>query len=73
MQVMLEATVMPQTLHLAQVTNNSFRNHLGSFFRDKKTSRDKLLVFWLLYSSKIKFKPRQLRLAVLKYSLRLTS
>ncbi|MFS8971938.1 hypothetical protein QM959_04355 [Streptococcus mitis] len=26
-----------------------------------------------LYSSKIKFKPRQLHLAVLKYSLRLTS
>lgn len=73
MQVMLEATVVTPMLHLEQVTNNSFRNHFGSFFSDKKTSRDKLLVFWLLYSSKIKFKPRQLRLAVLKYSLRLTS
>lgn len=48
MQVMLEATVVAQTLHLAQVTNN-FRNHLGSFFRDKKTSKHKLLVFWLLF------------------------
>ena len=28
---------------------------------------------FLLYSSKIKFKPRQLRLAVLKYSLRFAS
>ncbi len=64
MQVMLEVTVVAQTLHLEQVTNNRFRNHLGSFFSDKKTSRQKLLVFWLLYSSKIKFKPRQLRLAV---------
>ena len=49
MQVMLEATVVAQTLHLAQVTNNSFGNHLGSFFSDKKTSRQKLLVFWLLF------------------------
>ena len=48
MQVMLEATVMPQTLHLAQVTNNSFRNHLGSFLV-KKTSKHKLLVFWLFF------------------------
>ena len=48
MQVMLEVTVVVQTLHLAQVTNN-FRNHLGSFFRDKKTSKHKLLVFWLLF------------------------
>lgn len=48
MQVMLEVTVVAQTLHLAQVTNN-FRNHLGSFFRDKKTSKHKLLVFWLLF------------------------
>ena len=48
MQVMLEVTVVAQTLHLAQVTNN-FRNHLGSFFRDKKTSKYKLLVFWLLF------------------------
>ena len=29
--------------------------------------------FTILYSSKIKFKPRQLHLAVLKYSLRLAS
>lgn len=49
MQVMLEATVVTPMLHLAQVTNNSFRNHLGSFFRDKKTSKHKLLVFWLLF------------------------
>ena len=48
MQVMLEATVVAQTLHLVQVTNN-FRNHLGSFFRDKKTSKHKLLVFWLFF------------------------
>ena len=32
MQVMLEATVVAQTLHLEQVTNSSFRNHFGSFF-----------------------------------------
>ena len=25
---------MAQTLHLEQVTNNSFRNHFGSFFSD---------------------------------------
>ena len=49
MQVMLEATVVVQTLHLVQVTNNSFRNHLGSFFSNQKTSRQKLLVFWLLF------------------------
>ena len=49
MQVMLEVTVVAQTLHLEQVTNNSFRNHLGSFFSDKKTSRQTLLVFWLLF------------------------
>ena len=49
MQVMLEATVVTPMLHLAQVTNNSFRNHLGSFFSDKKTSRQTLLVFWLLF------------------------
>ena len=36
MQVMLEATVMPQTLHLAQVTNN-FRNRYGSFFSEKSS------------------------------------
>ena len=48
MQVMPVVTVVAQTLHLAQVTNN-FRNHLGSFFRDKKTSKHKLLVFWLLF------------------------
>ena len=41
--------MVAQTLHLAQVTNNSFGNHLGSFFSDKKTSRQKLLVFWLLF------------------------
>ena len=34
MQMMLEATVVEQMLHLAQVTNNSFRNHFGSFFSD---------------------------------------
>ena len=49
MQVMLEVTVVAQTLHLEQVTNNKFRNHLGSFFSNKKTSRQKLLVFWLLF------------------------
>lgn len=49
MQVMLEVTVVALTLHLAQVTNNSFRNHFGSFFSEKKTSRQKLLVFWLLF------------------------
>ena len=49
MQVMLEVTVVAQTLHLEQVTNNRFRNHLGSFFSDKKTSRQKLLVFLLLF------------------------
>ena len=49
MQVRLEATVVVQTLHLEQATNSSFRNHLGSFFSDKKTSRQKLLVFWLLF------------------------
>ena len=49
MQVMLEATVVTPMLHLAQVTNNSFGNHIGSFFRDKKTSKHKLLVFWLLF------------------------
>ena len=49
MQVMLEATVVTPMLHLAQVTNNSFRNHLGSFFSEKKTSKHKLLVFWLLF------------------------
>ena len=49
MQVMLEATVVVQTLHLAQVTNNSFGNHLGSFFSEKKTSKHKLLVFWLFF------------------------
>jgi len=49
MQVMLEATVVAQTLHLAQVTNNSFGNHLGSFFSEKKTSKHKLLVFWLFF------------------------
>ena len=48
MQVMLEATVVAQTLHLAQATNSSFGNHLGSFFSEKKTSKHKLLVFWLL-------------------------
>ena len=31
------------------------------------------LIFYVLYSSKIKFKPCQRRLAVLKYSLRLVS
>ena len=49
MQVMLEATVVTPMLHLAQVTNNSFRNHLGSFFSKKKTSKHKLLVFWLFF------------------------
>ena len=49
MQVMLEATVVVQTLHLVQATNSSFRNHLGSFFSEKKTSKHKLLVFWLLF------------------------
>ena len=49
MQVMLEATVVAQTLHLVQATNSSFRNHLGSFFSEKKTSKHKLLVFWLLF------------------------
>ena len=49
MQVMLEVTVVAQTLHLAQVTNNSFGNHLGSFFSEKKTSKHKLLVFWLFF------------------------
>lgn len=48
MQVMLEVTEVAQTLHLAQVTN-TFRNHFGSFLSDKKTSRQKLLVFWLLF------------------------
>ena len=48
MQVMLEVTVVAQTLHLEQVTN-TFRNHLGSFFSEKKTSKHKLLVFWLLF------------------------
>ena len=48
MQVMLEVTVVALTLHLEQVTNH-FRNHLGSFFSDKKTSRQTLLVFWLLF------------------------
>ena len=48
MQVMLEVTVVAQTLHLEQVTN-TFRNHLGSFFIEKKTSKHKLLVFWLLF------------------------
>ena len=48
MQVMLEATVVAQTLHLVQVTNN-FRNHLGSFFIKKKTSSFCLLVFYLLF------------------------
>ena len=48
MQVMLEVTVVAQTLHLEQVINN-FRNRYGSFFRDKKTSKHKLLVFWLLF------------------------
>ena len=33
MQVMLEVTVVAQTLHLAQVTNN-FRNRYGSFLVD---------------------------------------
>ena len=33
MQVMLEATVVAQTLHLEQVINN-FRNRYGSFFSD---------------------------------------
>ena len=37
MQVMLEATVVAQTLHLAQVTNNSFGNHIGSFFSSLST------------------------------------
>ena len=41
-------TVVALTLHLEQVTNH-FRNHLGSFFSDKKTSRQKLLVFLLLF------------------------
>lgn len=49
MQVMLEATVVVQTLHLEQVTNNSFRNQMGSFFSEKKTNKHKLLVFWLLF------------------------
>ena len=48
MQVMLEVTVVAQTLHLEQVTN-TFRNHLGSFFSEKKTSKHKFLVFWLLF------------------------
>ena len=48
MQVMLEATVVTPMLHLAQVTN-TFRNRYGSFFSDKKTSRQTLLVFWLLF------------------------
>ena len=48
MQVMLEVTVVPPTLHLAQVTN-TFRNRYGSFFSVKKTSRQKLLVFWLFF------------------------
>ncbi len=33
MQVMLEVTVVAQTLHLEQVINN-FRNRYGSFFSD---------------------------------------
>ena len=41
-------TVVALTLHLEQVTNH-FRNRYGSFFSDKKTSRHKLLVFWLLF------------------------
>ena len=50
MQVMLEATVVVQTLHLVQATNSSFRNHLGSFFsKKKKTNKHKLPVFWLLF------------------------
>ena len=48
MQVMLEVTVVAQMLHLEQVTN-TFRNHFGSFFSEKKTSKHKLLVFWLLF------------------------
>ena len=48
MQVMLEVTVVAQTLHLEQVTNH-FRNHLGSFFSKKKTSSFCLLVFYLLF------------------------
>ena len=48
MQVMLEVTVVAQTLHLEQVTN-TFGNHLGSFFSEKKTSKHKLLVFWLFF------------------------
>ena len=39
---------MAQTLQPVQVTNN-FRNHYGSFFSVKKTSRQKLLVFWLFF------------------------
>ena len=51
MQVMLEATVVVQTLHLVQATNSSFRNHLGSFFskKKKKTNKHKLPVFWLFF------------------------
>ena len=36
MQVMLEATVVTQTLHLEQATNN-FRNRYGSFFGSLST------------------------------------
>ena len=35
-QVTPEATVVAQTLQLVQVTNDSFRNHFGSFLSDKR-------------------------------------
>ena len=54
MQVMLEATVVTPMLHLAQVTNNSFRNHLGSFFSKKRlaTQTASLLVI-ILFKNQI--------------------
>ena len=56
MQVMLEATVVAQTLHLAQVTNNSFGTILVPFLakKDYQTTTASLLVIILSILIKIK-------------------
>ena len=54
MQVMLEATVVVQTLHLAQVTNNSFGNHIGSFFSEKRLADKTASLLVIIHQSLLK-------------------
>ena len=51
---MLEATVVAQTLHLAQVTNNSFGNHIGSFFSEKRLADKTASLLVLFHLSLLK-------------------